>query len=62
MFLNLFFLVQLGGFRAALSEQGVGRGLQPVTFLLNTFNNHSGETPVASYAALPFFVTSQVTK
>ena len=41
------------------SEQGVGRGLQPVTFLLNTFNNHSGETPVASYAALPFFVTSQ---
>jgi hypothetical protein len=42
------------------SEQGVGRGLQPVTFLLNTFNNHSGETPVASYAALPFFVTSQV--
>jgi hypothetical protein len=41
-----------------VSEQGVGRGLQPLTFLLNTFDNHTGETSVASYATVPLYVTS----
>jgi alpha-glucosidase len=41
-----------------VSEQGVGRGLQPLTFLLNTFDNYTGETSVASYATVPLYVTS----
>ncbi len=37
-----------------VSEQGVGRGLQPLTWLLNTFDNYTGESSVASYATVLF--------
>ena len=42
---NQYSFVSLRGqlFRSWVSEQGVGRGLEPLTSLLNTFSNHSGE-------------------
>jgi alpha-glucosidase len=41
-------------------EQGVGRGLQPLTFLANVTNNGAGGTREMTYAAWASFVTGDV--
>ena len=41
------------------SEGGVGRGLQTVTFLLNTFFGKAGGTPVTSYSPSRSYVTNK---
>lgn len=41
-------------------EQGVGRGLQPLTFLANLTNHAAGGTDVMTYAAWPSFVTDDL--
>lgn len=42
-----------------VSEQGVGRGLQPLTSLLDQFGN-AGGTWYTSYAVAPHYITSQL--
>lgn len=39
-------------------EQGIGRGKQPVTALVNMFAPGSGGTWYSSYAAVPFYLTN----
>lgn len=41
------------------SEQGVGRGLEPVTFLLNLLKNGAGGNWHTTYAPVPHYVTSR---
>ena len=41
------------------SEGGVGRGLQAVTFLLNTFFSKGGGSPVTSYSPSRSYVTNK---
>ena len=42
------------------TEQGVGRGLQPLTAALNTFSNGSGGNWHTTYTATPAFVTNSL--
>lgn len=41
-----------------VSEQGVGRGLQPITFAADVTNNGAGGKWHTSYAGVPHFITS----
>lgn len=41
-------------------EQGVGRGEQPITWLANTFRGGAGGSWDWTYAAMPFYVTSEM--
>ena len=41
------------------SEGGVGRGLQPMTTILNKINNHQGGTKLTTYAPAYTFSTSE---
>ncbi len=41
-----------------VSEQGVGRGLEPITFVLNTFGEGSGGYWFTTYVAVPNYVTT----
>lgn len=41
-------------------EQGVGRGEQPITWLANTFRSGAGGSWDWTYAAMPFYVTSEL--
>ena len=41
-----------------ISEQGVGRGLQPLTFILNTFVHGVGSAWHTTYVAKPMYMTS----
>lgn len=41
------------------SEGGVGRGLQPLTSILNTQSKHQGGTTVTTYAPAYTFATSE---
>ena len=43
-----------------VSEQGVGRGLQPLTDLLNLASDHQGGDWHTTYGALPYYITSNV--
>jgi hypothetical protein len=43
-----------------ISEQGVGRGLQPLTFALNTLLHGVGSDWHTTYVAKPIYVTSRV--
>jgi sulfoquinovosidase len=43
-----------------ISEQGVGRGLQPLTFMLNTFVHGVGSTWHTTYVAKPAYITSRL--
>ncbi|KAJ3326443.1 hypothetical protein HDU76_012919 [Blyttiomyces sp. JEL0837] len=40
-------------------EGGIGRGLQPITFLLNRFEKGTGGTPVSTYSAVPQYISSK---
>lgn len=42
-----------------VSEQGIGRGLQPVTFLVDLVAN-SGGNPYTTYAAVPHYISSRL--
>ena len=42
-----------------IQEQGHGRGLQPLTFVLNTFGGGAGGDWHTSYTAVPFYVSSE---
>lgn len=42
-----------------ISEQGVGRGLQPVTLAMDLFGHGAGGTWATTYGALPHYITSQ---
>lgn len=41
-----------------VSEQGIGRGLEPLTALLNTFGGGAGGNWHTTYAPIPFYVTA----
>lgn len=41
------------------SEGGVGRGLEPVTFLLNEFSKNQGGSPVTTYAPTYSYITTK---
>lgn len=41
-------------------EQGVGRGEQPITWLADTFRDGAGGNRRWTYAAMPFYVTSEL--
>ncbi len=41
------------------SEQGIGRGSQPLTFLVN-LAAHAGGSPYTTYAAVPQYITSKM--
>lgn len=43
-----------------VSEQGVGRGDQPITFGADVTNDGAGGTPFTTYAPVPFYMTSQM--
>ena len=43
-----------------ISEQGVGRGLQPLTFLLNTLVHGIGSYWHTTYVAKPMYMTSHL--
>ena len=43
-----------------IREQGVGRGLQPLTFLADVTNRGAGGTDAMTYAAWPSFVTGDL--
>jgi hypothetical protein len=43
-----------------ISEQGVGRGLQPLTFALNTLLHGVGSSWHTTYVAKPVYVTSRL--
>jgi alpha-glucosidase len=42
-----------------VSEQGIGRGQQPLTFLVD-LAAHSGGNPLTTYAAVPQYITSRM--
>ena len=42
-----------------ISEQGIGRGLQPLTFVLNTLLNGVGSDWYTTYMARPLYITSK---
>ncbi|MBZ0252122.1 MAG: alpha-glucosidase, partial [Candidatus Methylomirabilis sp.] len=42
-----------------VQEQGIGRGLEPITSVLNLFSPGSGGGPFSTYAAVPQYVTSR---
>ena len=42
-----------------VSEQGVGRGEQPLTFLADLTNGGAGGNALTSYAPMPFYITNQ---
>ncbi len=41
-----------------VQEQGIGRGLQPLTFLMNLFAGSGGDC-FSTYAAVPFYLTNR---
>lgn len=43
-----------------VSEQGVGRGEQPITFGANLTNGGAGGNALTTYAPMPFYITSQM--
>lgn len=43
-----------------VSEQGVGRGEQPLTFLADLTNGGAGGNAFTSYAPMPFYMTSKM--
>lgn len=43
-----------------VSEQGVGRGEQPLTFFADLTNGGAGGNALTSYAPMPFYVTNQM--
>lgn len=43
-----------------VSEQGVGRGDQPITLGANLTHGGAGGTPFTTYAPVPFYITSQM--
>eukprot|EP00002_Diphylleia_rotans_P029439 TRINITY_DN5998_c0_g3_i1.p1 TRINITY_DN5998_c0_g3~~TRINITY_DN5998_c0_g3_i1.p1 ORF type:complete len:764 (-),score=160.62 TRINITY_DN5998_c0_g3_i1:182-2473(-) len=44
-----------------VQEQGVGRGIQPLTKYLNTYKNNTGGNYQTTYSPVPHYVTSKVT-
>lgn len=44
-----------------VSEQGVGRGLEPLTTMLNWFKEYAGGTEHSTYAPMPIYLTSSNT-
>jgi alpha-glucosidase len=55
-----FSYVDMRGRRVPIwvSEQGVGRGDQPITLGANVTNDGAGGTPFTTYAPVPFYMTS----
>ncbi|MCA8923914.1 MAG: alpha-glucosidase [Planctomycetes bacterium] len=47
-------------FPVVVREQGVGRGKQPLTWILNTFLNGAGGSWATTYAPIPMFLTSRM--
>ncbi|MEZ6189045.1 MAG: alpha-glucosidase, partial [Planctomycetota bacterium] len=47
-------------FHVLAREQGVGRGKQPLTFLLNLLFNGAGGSWATTYAPMPYFMTSRI--
>jgi len=43
-----------------VSEQGVGRGEQPLTFFADATNNGAGGDGFTTYAPMPFYMTNQI--
>lgn len=43
-----------------VEEQGIGRGAQPLTALVNLVSPGSGGGPLSTYAAVPFWITSRL--
>ncbi|EDQ89657.1 uncharacterized protein MONBRDRAFT_32323 [Monosiga brevicollis MX1] len=43
-----------------VAEQGVGRGLEPLTYFLNTFHDGSGGNWATTYAPIPHYMTSDL--
>eukprot|EP00854_Cymbomonas_tetramitiformis_P020636 gene20636-24738_t len=41
-----------------VTEQGVGRGLRPITKYLNSAEHGAGGSPLTTYAPMPYYVTS----
>lgn len=41
------------------SEGGVGRGLEPLTFILNKFNHNQGGSPLTTYAPTYSYITNK---
>jgi alpha-glucosidase (family GH31 glycosyl hydrolase) len=41
-----------------ISEQGVGRGVEPITLLLDVASPGAGGTPYTTYSRVPFYVTN----
>ncbi len=56
-----FSYVDLKGQRVPIlvQEQGIGRGAQPLTALVNLVSPGSGGGPLSTYAAVPFWMTSR---
>jgi len=42
-------------------EQGIGRGLQPLTFILNGFEDGTGGDPFTTYTTIPHYITTKNT-
>jgi alpha-glucosidase (family GH31 glycosyl hydrolase) len=42
-----------------VTEQGLGRGLQPLTFICNNFKDYAGGTEFSTYAPIPHYITSK---
>ncbi len=57
-----FSYVDMKGRRVPIwvSEQGVGRGDQPITFGADVTNDGAGGNPFTTYAPVPFYMTSQM--
>ena len=47
-------------FPLLVSEQGVGRGIQPLTWFLNNIRNGEGGSAFTTYSPMPIFITSQM--
>ncbi|MEA3222836.1 MAG: alpha-glucosidase [Thermodesulfobacteriota bacterium] len=43
-----------------IQEQGIGRGLEPLTSLVNIFSPGSGGSEFSTYIAVPFYITSHM--
>jgi alpha-glucosidase (family GH31 glycosyl hydrolase) len=42
-----------------VSEGGLGRGLEPLTFIANNFKDYSGGSEFSTYAPIPHYITSK---
>ena len=42
-----------------VNEQGVGRGLEPLTWIMNTFQHYGGGTESSTYLPMPHYITTK---